>query len=68
MHADDAMELRMSWEESQELLRPPPTTQPTILVIEDCEFEAYDVSQLSVHCITQILFLPILFFFISFPS
>ncbi|XP_070006779.1 B3 domain-containing transcription repressor VAL2-like isoform X5 [Nicotiana sylvestris] len=42
MHADDAMELRMSWEESQELLRPPPTTQPTILVIEDCEFEAYD--------------------------
>ncbi|XP_009595179.1 B3 domain-containing transcription repressor VAL1-like isoform X2 [Nicotiana tomentosiformis] len=42
MHADDAMELRITWEESQELLRPPPTTQPTILVIEDCEFEAYD--------------------------
>ena len=43
MHSDDAMELRVTWEEAQELLRPP-TNSPTIIKIEDCEFEEYDVS------------------------
>ncbi|KAK4376139.1 hypothetical protein RND71_006816 [Anisodus tanguticus] len=42
MHADDAMELRITWEEAQELLRPPPTAKPTVVVIEDYEFEEYD--------------------------
>ncbi|XP_027091324.1 B3 domain-containing transcription repressor VAL1 isoform X2 [Coffea arabica] len=41
MHSDDAMELRVTWEEAQELLRPP-TNSPTIIKIEDCEFEEYD--------------------------
>ncbi|KAK4370269.1 hypothetical protein RND71_009744 [Anisodus tanguticus] len=39
MHADDAMDLRITWDESQELLRPTPTSQPNIVVIEHCEFE-----------------------------
>lgn len=43
MHADDAMELRITWEEAQELLRPPPTSKPTVVVIEDYEFEEYEV-------------------------
>ncbi|XP_070034014.1 B3 domain-containing transcription repressor VAL1-like isoform X2 [Nicotiana tomentosiformis] len=42
MHADDAMELRITWEEAQELLRPPPTSKPTVVVIEDYEFEEYE--------------------------
>lgn len=44
MHSEDAMELRITWEEAQELLRPPPTVNPTIVVIENQEFEEYDVS------------------------
>ncbi|XP_019178807.1 PREDICTED: B3 domain-containing transcription repressor VAL1-like isoform X3 [Ipomoea nil] len=42
MHSEDAMELRITWEEAQELLRPPPTVNPTIVVIENHEFEEYD--------------------------
>ncbi|KAH0750180.1 hypothetical protein KY290_029412 [Solanum tuberosum] len=42
MHADDAMELRITWEEIQELLRPSPTAMPNIVVVEDCEFEEYE--------------------------
>ncbi|XP_059292620.1 B3 domain-containing transcription repressor VAL1-like [Lycium ferocissimum] len=42
MHADDAMELRITLEESQELLRATPTAQLDIVVIEDCELEAYE--------------------------
>ncbi|OIT02885.1 b3 domain-containing transcription repressor val1 [Nicotiana attenuata] len=42
MHADDVMELRITWEEAQELLRPPPTSKPTVVVIEDYEFEEYE--------------------------
>ncbi|XP_031122376.1 B3 domain-containing transcription repressor VAL1-like isoform X3 [Ipomoea triloba] len=42
MHSEDAMELRITWEEAQELLRPPPTVNPTIVVIENQEFEEYD--------------------------
>lgn len=44
MHSEDAMELRLTWEEAQELLRPPPSMKPTIVTIEDHEFEEYDVS------------------------
>ena len=43
MHSEDAMELRLTWEEAQDLLRPPPSVKPTIVTIEDHEFEEYDV-------------------------
>ncbi|KAA8543650.1 hypothetical protein F0562_021604 [Nyssa sinensis] len=42
MHSEDAMELRLTWEEAQELLRPPQSTKPTIFMVEDHEFEEYD--------------------------
>lgn len=42
MHSEDAMELRLTWEEAQDLLRPPPSVKPTIVTIEDHEFEEYD--------------------------
>ncbi|XP_058211710.1 B3 domain-containing transcription repressor VAL1 isoform X2 [Rhododendron vialii] len=42
MHSEDAMELRLTWAEAQELLRPPPSVTPTIVMIEDQEFEEYD--------------------------
>jgi hypothetical protein len=40
--AEDALELKLSWEEAQELLRPAPSAKPTIVMIEDYEFEEYD--------------------------
>jgi hypothetical protein len=46
MDAEDAMELKLTWEEAQELLRPAPTAKPTFVTIEDYEFEEYDVSLL----------------------
>ncbi|XP_022016863.1 B3 domain-containing transcription repressor VAL1 isoform X3 [Helianthus annuus] len=42
MHNEDAMELKVTWEEAHELLRPSPTCKPTISMIENCEFEEYD--------------------------
>lgn len=42
IHNEDAMELKVTWEEAHELLRPSPTSKPTISMIEDCEFEEYD--------------------------
>ncbi|KAH6828299.1 hypothetical protein C2S53_014075 [Perilla frutescens var. hirtella] len=42
MHTDDAMELRITWEEAQELLHPSPTAEPTIIMVEDHEFEEYE--------------------------
>jgi hypothetical protein len=44
--AEDALELKLSWEEAQELLRPAPYAKPTVVMIEDYEFEEYDVSLL----------------------
>ncbi|KAL1531184.1 hypothetical protein AAHA92_33892 [Salvia divinorum] len=41
MHTDDATELRISWEEAQELLRPFPTAEPTV-VVEDHVFEEFE--------------------------
>lgn len=41
MHAEDAMELRLTWEETQDLLRPPPHVDPNIVVVEEFEFEEY---------------------------
>lgn len=42
--SQDALELKLTWEEAQDLLYPPPTLKPSIVMIEDHEFEEYDVS------------------------
>ncbi|XP_052187292.1 B3 domain-containing transcription repressor VAL1 isoform X2 [Diospyros lotus] len=42
MHSEDAVELQLTWGEAQELFRPPPSAKPTIVVIEEHEFEEYD--------------------------
>ncbi|XP_074568531.1 B3 domain-containing protein Os07g0679700-like [Curcuma longa] len=42
MDTEDALELKMTWEEAQELLRPPPSAKPTIVTIEDHEVEEYE--------------------------
>ncbi|XP_020098986.1 B3 domain-containing protein Os07g0563300-like [Ananas comosus] len=39
---EDSMELKLSWEEAQELLRPPPNSVPSVVVIEGHEFEKYE--------------------------
>ncbi|KAK7302099.1 hypothetical protein RJT34_12979 [Clitoria ternatea] len=39
---EDAMELKLTWEEAQDLLRPPPSVKPSIVEIEDQVFEEYD--------------------------
>lgn len=43
MHSEDVLELRLTWEEAQDLLRPPPSVKPSIVTVEDHEFEEYDV-------------------------
>lgn len=43
IHCEDALELRLTWEEAQDLLRPPPSVPPSIVTIEDHEFEEYNV-------------------------
>lgn len=40
---EDSMELKLSWEEAQELLRPPPNSVPSVVVIEGHEFEEFEV-------------------------
>ncbi|VAH42195.1 B3 domain-containing protein Os07g0679700-like [Triticum dicoccoides] len=42
MDNEEALELKLSWEEAQELLRPAPSAKPTVVMIEDYEFEEYD--------------------------
>ncbi|KAI7753455.1 hypothetical protein M8C21_007450 [Ambrosia artemisiifolia] len=41
MHSEDALELKCTWEEAQEYLRPP-LSKPTVVMIENCELEEYD--------------------------
>ncbi|KAL6568752.1 hypothetical protein OROHE_004436 [Orobanche hederae] len=38
----DSMELTLSWEEVQDMLRPPPTVRPSTVSIEDQEFEEFE--------------------------
>lgn len=45
IHSEDAMELRLTWEEAQEFLCPPPSVEPNFVTIEDQVFEEYDVSE-----------------------
>lgn len=68
MRSDEAMELRVTWEEAQELLRPPPTNSPTIIKIEDYEFEEYDVSTYLFICsfiFWQMMQYPLINFYFS---
>ena len=44
IHNEDAMELRVTWEEAQDLLCPAPSVKASIVAIEDQEFEEYEVS------------------------
>ncbi|AEE85993.1 HSI2-like 1 [Arabidopsis thaliana] len=38
----DVLELKITWEEAQELLRPPQSTKPSIFTLENQDFEEYD--------------------------
>ncbi|MED6122606.1 hypothetical protein PIB30_037097 [Stylosanthes scabra] len=40
--SQDALELKLTWEEAQDLLRPPPAAKPSIVMIEDHVFEEYE--------------------------
>ncbi|XP_054783368.1 B3 domain-containing transcription repressor VAL2 isoform X2 [Prosopis cineraria] len=40
--SQDALELKLTWEEAQDLLRPPPSVKPSIVMIEDHVFEEYE--------------------------
>ncbi|XP_057772571.1 B3 domain-containing transcription repressor VAL2-like isoform X2 [Salvia miltiorrhiza] len=42
MHNEDATELRVTWEEAQELFRPSPSSEPTVVMVEDYEFEEFE--------------------------
>lgn len=57
MHSDDVKELRVTWEEAQELLRPSPTSKPSVVMVEDHEFEEFEVckARLSVFFIPLFL-------------
>lgn len=49
IESQDALELKLTWEEAQDLLRPPPTVKPSIVMIEDHVFEEYEVSKLFIR-------------------
>ncbi|WJX22208.1 hypothetical protein P8452_11533 [Trifolium repens] len=42
MENEDIIELKITWQEAQGLLRPPPNHVPSIVVIEGFEFEEYE--------------------------
>ncbi|KAL1192765.1 B3 domain-containing transcription repressor VAL1 [Cardamine amara subsp. amara] len=42
LHSEESMALRVTWEETQDLFRPSPTTKATVVVIEEHEFEEFD--------------------------
>ncbi|XP_042437534.1 B3 domain-containing protein Os07g0563300-like [Zingiber officinale] len=39
---EESMDLKLTWEEAQKLLHPPPNSSPSIVVIEGHEFEEYE--------------------------
>uniref|UniRef100_F6GUB3 B3 domain-containing transcription repressor VAL1 n=1 Tax=Vitis vinifera TaxID=29760 RepID=F6GUB3_VITVI len=41
MHSEDALELKITWQETQDILRPPPSVEPNIVTIEGYEIEEY---------------------------
>ncbi|XP_052175016.1 B3 domain-containing transcription repressor VAL2 isoform X2 [Diospyros lotus] len=40
--SQDALELKLTWEEAQDMLQPPLSEKPTIVTVEDHEFEEYE--------------------------
>ncbi|KAG1371485.1 B3 domain-containing protein [Cocos nucifera] len=42
MDTEDALELTLTWEEAQDLLRPAPNARPSVVMIDDHEIEEYD--------------------------
>lgn len=64
MHSDDAMELRVTWEEAQELLRPAPNAEATVVIVEDFEFEEFDVSFVNLSSLCEDVFLVFLIFLV----
>ena len=46
MHSEDALELKITWQETQDMLRPPPSVEPNIVTIEGYEIEEYNVSNI----------------------
>ncbi|KAJ9543078.1 hypothetical protein OSB04_022785 [Centaurea solstitialis] len=42
IESQDALELKHTWEESQDMLFPPPLQKPTVVTIDDNEFEEYE--------------------------
>lgn len=46
---EDLIELKITWQEAQGLLRPPPSHIPSIVVIEGFEFEEYEVPLFLLH-------------------
>ncbi|KAL5710041.1 B3 domain-containing [Ranunculus cassubicifolius] len=42
IETEDALELKFTWEEAHDLLRPPPSVKPSIVRIDDYEFEEYE--------------------------
>ncbi|XP_048135875.1 B3 domain-containing transcription repressor VAL1-like isoform X2 [Rhodamnia argentea] len=42
IHNEDVLELRLTWEEAQDLLRPPPCVKPSTVTVEGHVFEEYD--------------------------
>lgn len=46
--SQDVLELKLSWEELQDMLRPPSGIEPSTVTIEDYEFEEYEVINFSI--------------------
>ncbi|ONK75980.1 uncharacterized protein A4U43_C03F22580 [Asparagus officinalis] len=44
IESEDSIELKVTWEQAQELLRPPPNDNPNVVVIEGHEIEEYEES------------------------
>ncbi|GMH23130.1 hypothetical protein Nepgr_024973 [Nepenthes gracilis] len=40
--AQEVLEMRLTWEEAQDMLRPPQSAQPSTVLVEDYEFEEYE--------------------------
>lgn len=46
IESQDSLELKHTWEESQDMLFPSPLLKPSIVTIDGIEFEEYEVSNL----------------------
>ncbi|XP_074564299.1 B3 domain-containing protein Os07g0563300-like isoform X2 [Curcuma longa] len=48
--SEDSMELKLTWEEAQQLLRPSPNCVPNIVLVEGHEFEEYEEAPVFGKC------------------